>query len=128
MVFGKKVHNGCSDRRPDIRIECLAHTIVVECDEDQHKQSAYLNDSERTEEIFQDLGSRPLVMLRFNPDSYTEDGRRLQGCFSTTESGAFLPDGREWNWRLKELARAIRLYLKNIPEEEITVKYLFYDS
>ena len=37
MIFNKEIKGGCSKRRPDVRIECLTHTVIVECGEHQHK-------------------------------------------------------------------------------------------
>jgi hypothetical protein len=75
IVFNKKIDNGCSKRRPDVRIECLTHTIIIEVDEKQH--NAYTCESKRLCELFTDLGNRPLVMIRFNPDRYDKN----KGCF-----------------------------------------------
>lgn len=59
LIFDKKVDNGCSSRRPDVRIECLTHTIIVECDENQHVN--YSCENKRIMELFQDLGNRRLL-------------------------------------------------------------------
>lgn len=34
-------------------------------------------------EIFQDLGNRPLVVIRFNPDKYD----KINSCFKLTKAG-----------------------------------------
>lgn len=66
LIFDSKVQGGCSRRRPDALIDLLSHSIVLECDEFGH--TGYSCENKRTMEIFEDLGSRPLVVLRFNPD------------------------------------------------------------
>jgi len=32
LVHDKRIDDGCSLRRPDLRIECFTHTIIIECD------------------------------------------------------------------------------------------------
>jgi len=74
-------------------------------------------------EIFQDLGNRPVILIRFNPDKYIEDGETIPSCFDGTNLRK-----REWNKRIKELVKTINKYyiLDEIPEKEITMEYLFY--
>lgn len=120
-VFDKVVDNGCSKRRPDIRIERLTHTIIIECDENQHKSTSCEN--KRMMELFQDLGSRNIVFLRFNPDSYKETGVRKQGCFD--KEGKLVRV--EWEARINLLKEKISHHLSNIPDKEVTVENLFYD-
>jgi len=122
MVFNKTVNNGCSKRRPDVRIECLTHTIIVECDENQHKNTSC--EDMRMMELFQDLGNRPLVVLRFNPDKYT-DG---DGCFKFTKTGNLSVNRKEWGVRIKCLSDRIEYYMKNIPNKEIIVERFYYNN
>lgn len=126
MVFDQPVDGGCSKKRPDVRIECLTHTVVIECDEGQHK--SYQCENKRVMELFQDLGNRPLVVVRFNPDSYTEGSKQITGCFNVARSGAFSPNKQEWDWRLRELRRALNRHLRSVPEKDITIQNLFYDT
>jgi hypothetical protein len=120
-VFDKVVDNGCSKRRPDIRIERLTHTIIIECDENQHKSTSCEN--KRMMELFQDLGSRNIVFLRFNPDSYKENGVRKQGCFD--KEGKLVRV--EWEARINLLKEKVSHHLSNIPDKEVTIENLFYD-
>jgi hypothetical protein len=116
MVFDKKIDEGCSRRRPDVRVEMYTHTIVVECDENRHAGASYACENKRTMEIFQDLGNRPLVLIRFNPDKYDE----VPSCFVDGKMNR-----KEWNRRIKLLKQTIEAH-KEVPEKEITVEYLFY--
>jgi hypothetical protein len=120
LIFDKRIDNACSLRRPDVRIECLTHTVIIECDEDQHKRTSC--EDKRTMEIFQDLGSRPLVMIRFNPDKYDKTG----GCFKITKAGSLSLNKKEWFRRTSILCDNIQKYLDIVPEKEVTVEYLFY--
>jgi hypothetical protein len=118
MVFDKRVDGGCSARRPDVRIECLTHTIVVECDENAHK--GYSCENKRTMQIFQDLGSRPIVFIRFNPDKY-----KGKVCFTKTKTGACSINKKEWNIRIKLLIETIKTYT-SVQEKNVHTVHLFY--
>jgi hypothetical protein len=118
MVFDKQIDGGCSRRRPDVRIECLTHTIVVECDENAHK--GYSCENKRAMEIFQDLGSRPIVFIRFNPDKF--EGKV---CFPITK-GVCSINKEEWNLRVGLLVETIKIYLP-LQEKNVHTVHLFYD-
>ena len=78
-------------------------------------------------ELFQDLGNRPLIVLRFNPDSYIEENTKIDGIFIPTKSG-YSVNNKEWTWRIKELTRAIQHSLNQIPNQELVITRLFYNS
>ena len=126
IIFDRKIDNGCSNRRPDIFIECFTHTIIIECDENQH--SGYSCENKRIMEIFEDLGNRPLVLIRFNPDAYIEESKKIPSPFKYTNSGLLSLNKPEWKWRIKELNRAIFNNLSIIPTKEITIIHLFYSN
>jgi len=126
MVFDKRIDEGCSLRRPDVRIECLTHTLIIECDENKH--NGYSCENKRTMELFQDLGNRPIVFLRFNPDSYKDEkGNTVQGCFKKTKTIDQSLQKNEWHRRIKLLKERIDHHIKNIPTKEVTIEQLFYE-
>ena len=63
-------------------------------------------------EISQDLGHRPLVFIRFNPDDYAnEHGKLIKSCWKLNALGIMqIIKGREteWNERLENLKKWIR--------------------
>ena len=124
MVFDKRVEDGCSLRRPDVRLDFGTHSIDIECDENQHKW--YNCETKRMMEIFQDCGHRPIVFLRFNPDSY-EDDKRYRSCFTPTLAGLKV-DEEEFGRRMEELCGRIEYYRHRIPEKEVTVEQFFYSK
>ncbi len=126
MIFDKKIDNGCSLRRPDVRIECITHTIIIECDENRHQ--GYSCENKRIMEIFQDLGNRPIVFLRFNPDSYKDiaTGKSISGCFRKTKKINNSLQKNEWDRRINILNERITHYLNNLPEKEVITEHLFY--
>ena len=127
MIFDKQT-GGCSKRRPDVYIDKFTHVIIVECDENQHRDTSCEN--KRTMELFQDFCNRPIVFIRFNPDSYINEGKKKLSSFKTHKlSGVpMIRDKKEWSNRLICLKICIEKWLNNIPEKEITNEYLFYDD
>ena len=129
LVWDKRIEGGCSARRPDFRWECLTHSIVVECDEQQHTHGeGYAQECEnrRTMEIWLDLGSRPLVLIRFNPDGYVDDrGIRIRSCFK--DDGSVVSG--EWNVRFATLKSEITTWLQEVPlKEAVTQVNMYYSS
>jgi hypothetical protein len=118
MTFNQSL-GACSKRRPDVFIELITHTIVIECDEHSHKNTTC--ETKRMCELFQDTNHRPIVFLRFNPDLY-----KGNTCFFIKEQGLGI-NRKEWNNRLKALASRINYFKENQPNQEMTIEYLFYE-
>ncbi len=125
LVFDKTL-GACSLRRPDVFIECYTHCIIIECDENQHK--SYECENKRMMELFQDAGMRPIVFIRFNPDSYTKNGLTISGCFKRNSAGILKPTKEEWEVRTKILKDTIEQHIGNIPDKECTILRLFYNK
>ena len=100
--------------------------MIIECDEDQHKN--YNCENKRVMELFQDLGNRPLVMIRFNPDKYKNNDNTVDGCFKYTKTGSLSLNKKQWKIRTNELIKKINYYLTYIPTKETTLEYMFYSS
>jgi hypothetical protein len=64
----KRVQDGCSRRRPDLFLDMGSHVIIVEIDENQHTDYDCSCENKRLMEISQDIGHRPVIFIRFNPD------------------------------------------------------------
>jgi hypothetical protein len=130
-VFDRKVDNGCSRYRPDIFLDLLTHSLIVEVDENQHDSYDCECENKRLMALFQDLGSRPLVLIRFNPDEYTKaSGKRMKSCFVYRNVNG-LPSIRSpeyWESRLETLRSRIQHYLQVLPDREVTVEHLYYDG
>jgi hypothetical protein len=134
MIFDKSVDGGCSKKRPDVLIDCLTHSIVIECDEYQHIN--YECENKRTMQLFKDLGNRPLVLIRFNPDTYVDENEeKVQGCFipltkveDIHKKRFYNINEKEWVRRLNILEQKIKEYLSldTFPNKEITEIKLFY--
>lgn len=123
FTWDKRVSGGCSRRRPDFLFDCLTHAVVVECDENQHQDVWYRCDNKRMMEIFQDLGSRPVVFILFNPDEYIDSsGMSRPSCFG--KKGKI--DQDSWSDRLVRVVGEIKYAMANIPDKEMTIIKLFY--
>ena len=116
FIQDKKIEGGCSKRRPDFLFDLFTHTVIVECDENNHDNYDTTCEIAKLNDTFTDLADRPIILIRFNPDKY--DGK---SCFDR--------DGKiiitEWNRRIKILNKELEKAIKFIPEELITVKKLF---
>ena len=134
MIFDKNIEGGCSKKRPDVLIDCLTHSIVIECDEHQHVN--YECENKRTMQLFEDLGNRPLVLIRFNPDTYVnENEEKVQGCFKALTKVEDIHKKRFYNINETEWIRRVNILEKNIkeylsldtfPNKEVTEIKLFY--
>jgi hypothetical protein len=132
MTFNKQINGGCSKRRPDIFIGLLTHSIIIEIDEEQHKKYDDLCEKVRINELYTDLGDRPLILIRFNPDAYIKDGKKMPSSFETHRSldVPIIANKEEWSMRMDLLTDTIEKYINNIPQEkdQLTIEYLFYND
>lgn len=130
LTFDKQVDGGCSRRRPDCYIDKYTHVIIIECDEIQHTDYEQSCEDRRTMQLFQDFGSRPMVFVRFNPDAYYDDNKKVKSCFNIhkTLGIQILNKKSNWNDRLEKLKETINKWLVNIPEKELTTEFLFFDK
>ena len=125
MIFDKRVEGGCSKRRPDVFIDFGSHCIVVEIDENRHAN--YICEERRLGEIYEDIGLRNVIFLRFNPDGYTDENKkrhRTPFCFN--KDGTLLLNQREFNHRMDTLVSRIQVHRKVVPTEPVILEYLFY--
>ena len=123
--YDKKIKCGCSGRMPDWFIDCYKYSIIIELDEDQHKYTSC--DDKRMMELFTDLGNRPLVLIRINPDKYEGRTKKRKGCFDFDEKNTLICDEKKFNKRFNILVEMIKYFIDNEPEKEITTEKLFFD-
>jgi hypothetical protein len=126
IVNNKQIDGGCSRKRPDGFLDLLTHSIIIEYDENQHVN--YSCENKRMMEIFNDLGDRPVVFIRFNPDEYIDEhGDDIDGCFSFDDKNKLLVNSEEWGIRLEMLINTITNAYQ-LPDKEITIYRLFYNE
>jgi hypothetical protein len=127
----KRVTDGCSKRRPDLLADFGSHVIIVEIDEYQHTDYDTTCEEQRLNELYQDLQFRPIVFIRFNPDSYlNEAGEKLSSCWKAGKDGLLRINpkkAREWKERLCKLLEQVEFYSKNKPIDTVKIIELFYN-
>jgi hypothetical protein len=131
-ITDKKVQDGCSRRRPDLFLDMGSHVIIVEVDENQHTEYDCSCENKRLMEISQDVGHRPIIFIRFNPDDYTDQsGTKVKSCFAADKSGIFKvakSKVADWNMRTNALLQQIAYWSETPTTKTVEVVQLFYDS
>jgi hypothetical protein len=119
-------------RRPDIYIDMGLYTIIIEVDENQHDTYENICENKRFMLIFNDLGNRPMHIIRFNPDQYYNDKQEMvKSCWSFSRDGMAIINRNkrdEWKSRLNSLKNTLTYCIANEPKKEIDIKYLYYDE
>jgi hypothetical protein len=132
IVYNKSLKSGPSKFRPDILIKRKTHNIIVEVDENQHHNTrAYRGecDDSRSHTLFKELGELPLVMIRFNPDSYTDtSGVRIPSCFIRGKCVAIIRNDAAWASRLSTLKTEIERYMNTVSFEGLKMVHLYYNG
>lgn len=128
IIQDKIIINGCSKRRPDGLIKLNDYNIIIEIDENQHLN--YSCENKRLMEIFKDLGKSPLTIIRFNPDKYILENKIIKSPFGITKSDGKLKiiNKKEYNIRIQKLIEVINININLIPDKEINIIKLFYDT
>ncbi len=116
-ITDKRVQDGCSKRRPDLLLDTGEQVIIIEIDiakgADQHTNYNCSCENKRLMEISQDLGHRPIVFIRFNPDEYYIKERKIQSCWSYDKKGICRLTRKhidKWNERLNMLKQQIEYW------------------
>lgn len=129
----KKVEDGCSKRRPDLMCDLGYQVLIVEVDENQHDTYDCSCENKRIMQISQDIGHRPLIFIRFNPDDYIDcSGNNIASCWTTTAKTGIIKikNNDEWSKRLNLLKETIEYWTNEENKTEKTVEtiQLFYDQ
>jgi len=133
-ISDRKIEDGCSKRRPDLLLDLGYHIIIIEIDETQHKNYDEICENKRIMEISQDLGHRPIIFIRFNPDSYkNKENKLINSCWQINKLGICCINKKyenEWNNRLKILKQTIEFWCNenNKSTKMIEIVELFFDE
>jgi hypothetical protein len=132
-ITDKIVRNGCSRRRPDLLLDLGYQIVIVEVDENQHTDYDCSCDNKRIMELSQDLGHRPIVFIRFNPDAYKNEGVSISSCWCNNKKGICVvkkSKQNEWIERLTILGEHINYWIEpiNRTTKLIETIQLFYDE
>jgi hypothetical protein len=131
-IADKIVSGGCSKRRPDLLLDLGYQIIIIEIDENQHIEYDCSCQNKRIMELSQDLGHRPIVFIRFNPDDYEKDGKNITSCWGQDKKGICVvkkSKKTEWNERLTVLKQTINYWINpaNTTSKTIETIQLYYD-
>jgi hypothetical protein len=131
-VADKIINGGCSKRRPDLLLDLLYQIVIIEVDENQHTNYDCSCQNKRIMELSQDLGHRPIVFIRFNPDDYKENEKNVTSCWGQDKKGICVvkkTKKNEWAQRLNVLEQHINYWLTSSNKTNKTIEtiQLFYD-
>jgi hypothetical protein len=129
----RRIHDGCSKRRPDLLLDLGSHVVIVEVDENQHTDYDCSCENKRLMEISRDIGHRPMIFIRFNPDVYFDNkNNRITSCWKPNKQNGVLsiPKNKqsEWNNRLSILKKQIEYWIENKTYKTIEIIQLYYDG
>ena len=126
----KKIQDGCSRKRPDLLLDLGYQVVIIEVDENQHQDYDCSCENKRLMELSQDVGHRPLIFIRFNPDEYLSKEGKVTSCWSLNGQGICTvkkTKQKEWTERLEALKAQIEYWLENKTEKTVEIIQLFYD-
>ena len=131
-IADKTVNGGCSKRRPDLLLDLAYQVIIIEVDENQHIDYDCSCENKRIMELSQDLGHRPIVFIRFNPDDYVNNKKTITSCWASNKNGICIvkkSKQAEWRQRLEALENQINYWInpENKTNKTIEIIQLFYD-
>lgn len=131
-ITDRRIPDGCSKRRPDTMVDFGTHLVVIEVDENQHEDYDCSCENRRLMELSQDVGHRPLVFIRFNPDDYIDFDKVVhKTCWTPGKDGILRVsrnNEKEWNYRLSVLVDTIKYWFDNPTEKTLEIIHLFYDG
>ena len=132
-VADKTITDGCSRRRPDLILDLGYQVVIVEVDENQHVDYDCSCENKRIMELSQDVSHRPLIIIRFNPDEYTDaNGDDVTSCWGMNKLGLCVvkkSKEKEWESRLERLREQVEYWTnpENATEKTVEIVELFYD-
>ncbi len=131
-IADKKIEGGCSKRRPDLLLDLGYQIIVIEIDENQHIDYDCSCENKRIMELSLDVGHRPIVFIRFNPDDYLNGNNNVTSCWGLNKKGLCIIKKNkkdEWNQRLNSLANQISYWINpnNKIDKTVEIIQLYYD-
>jgi hypothetical protein len=129
-IADKKIKDGCSNRRPDLLVDMGTHIIILEIDENKHSTYDCSCENKRLMLLSQDVGHRPIVFIRFNPDGYIDhEGNTIKSCWKLNQLGVMKiikTKEKEWEERMNNLIQQIQYWLINPTEKTVEIVELYY--
>jgi hypothetical protein len=84
-------------------------------------------------ELSQDVGHKPIIFIRFNPDGYLNNNINVSSCWGLGKDGILRIKKNkvnEWKERLNVLKQQIEYWIKleNTTNKTVEIIHLFYDK
>jgi hypothetical protein len=132
-IADKTINNGCSKRRPDLLLDLGYQVIIIEIDENQHDVYDCSCQNKRIMELSTDVGHRPIIFIRFNPDGYINNKTKIRSCWCIDGRGICVVNKSkqaEWTLRLKSLSDQVEYWTdtNNKTDKTVEIIQLFYDN
>ncbi len=128
FIFNKKINNA----RPDIILKLENQILIIEIDENQHKNYSNECETQRINELYCDLDYKNIVLIRFNPDTYIDSfKKKKESCFISNNEGKYILNSKqkkEYEIRINKLCDTINYYIKNQISEPLKIINLFFDN
>jgi len=61
--------------------------LIIEIDENEHTSYDCSCENKHIMQLSQDVGHRPIVFIRFNPDSYRKNDTKIPSCWKQNTNG-----------------------------------------
>lgn len=79
-------------------------------------------------QISQDVGHRPIIFIRFNPDKYLIGSRKIKSCWGLNKLGVcIVKETADWKHRIDMLNQQIQYWTENQTHKTLQIIELFYD-
>lgn len=132
-ISDKRIQDGCSRKRPDLFLDLGYQIIIVEVDENQHELYDCSCENKRLMELSQDVNHRPIIFIRFNPDEYIDNDKKVTSCWGINKLGVCAVKKtkiKEWESRLNALKNQIEYWcnVDNTTNKTLEVIQLYYDT
>ena len=127
--------------RPDARTTQGDRIIIVEIDEQSHRRCLCATEREREESFVKQNLNKTVVMVRYNPDEYTDyNGVYHPSCFTNATKDNEVPHIHPkrkavWQARIQELVNTVRTLSDPTftlppkqPDRPLLICELFYDD
>jgi hypothetical protein len=115
--YNKRIDRSCGGKESEekeIVFDFDTHQVHVEVDEKQHKSYCKLGEFNRMNNIYMEAGGIPILFIRYNPDNYYENGKKID-----------IPQAK----REELLIKWLKYYenIDNLPYN-LAVHYLYYND
>jgi len=130
-ICGKKLITHNSYRIADLYLDITSHIIIIEIDEFQHKKYNQIDDNKRLLDIKNFIDNKPLIFIKFNPDSYIDIyNNNIKSCWKKINNVTKLVKYNEWSNRLLKLKSIIEYYINHnsLINENFKIIELYYNG